>query len=173
MGQTKLGRYCKQKIGWLIPEQMDRDWETQEFGGVKNKTAKHGPGIPTPYAAGEGTKKGPRQTTVERKNRMSRLRVQKTPKRVRSIADVRANARRKNSVMFMELNDKKGLFKVTNNKKTGRLDIKMLYNMTKSTINVPKNPWLKPAVDDTIALMPGIYRDNLTKQLRKARTFRR
>ena len=30
MGQTKLGRYCKQKIGWLIPEMWKKWWRKKK-----------------------------------------------------------------------------------------------------------------------------------------------
>ena len=69
MGKGKLGRYCEQKIGWLIPEVWKKWWEKrknypkcvpiakaramskgQRAGAVRRKQAKSNTG-PTPSRA--------------------------------------------------------------------------------------------------------------------------
>jgi len=73
MGEGKLGRYCKQKIRWLIPEVWKKWWrkkkklskmraycksksEGQRAGAVRRKQAKANTG-PTPSRAATFAKK--------------------------------------------------------------------------------------------------------------------
>ena len=75
MGQRQLGRYCKQKIGWLIPEVWKKWWRKkknypkcvpiakaramtkgQRAGAVRRKQAKANTG-PTPSRAATFAKK--------------------------------------------------------------------------------------------------------------------
>ena len=73
---------------------------------------------------------------------------------------------------------KKGIFRVVGggrNFKRGMpkgVRLRMVYDMTEQVVDIPKLPWLKPAVDTTQVLMPGMYRKAVIFQAKRLGLFK-
>ena len=131
--------------------------ERQEFGGRQKVY-----GIPTTVAAGQGLKAVPRRRRVLRANYLQKIRLPtrargaKTKKQANAIA-----MRRAKPFAFLDLGRRKGVFRRRGNKAV------MLYDMSQNRVDVPPNPWLKPAVEAVRPLSMRIYRKALYYQLRR------
>lgn len=149
--------------------------EDQEFGAVKSKTGKEGVTIATSYSSGEGENAQPRTRLPRKPNRMQSIALQKRRKKGSSrkqqnFIAIRQAAATGRKFVFLDLGRRKGIFKVTGGKR--RPKIKMVHDMTKQSVVIPKNPWLKPAFDETTRMLPAFYADALRFQLRRRNIFR-
>lgn len=149
--------------------------EDQEFGAVKSKTGKEGVAIPTPYSAGQGDKARPRTRLPRKPNKMSNIQLQRRRKKGSSrkqqnIVAIRQAAATGRKFLFLDLGRRKGIFRLTGGRR--RTKIKMLHDMTNQSVVIPKNPWLKPAFDETTHMLPAFYSDALRFQLRRRNLFR-
>lgn len=149
--------------------------EDQEFGAVKSKTGKEGVTIATPYSSGEGENAQPRTRLPRKPNRMQSIALQKRRKKGSSrkrqnFIAIRQAAATGRKFVFLDLGRRKGIFRVTGGKR--RSKIKMVHDMTKQSVVIPKNPWLKPAFDETTRMLPAFYADALRFQLRRRNIFR-
>lgn len=151
--------------------------EDQEFGGVKAKRGSEGVPIPTSYAAGQSENAQPRTRMPRKANKMSSIRL-KRRQLANLIAKVQGAVRSGRRYIFHEFTDTKvGIFKVVGgSKKTKRgwpkgAKLKMVWDMSRPAIRIPRNPWLSPAVRDTEKIMPLFYRDSLVFQLKKQGLF--
>lgn len=148
--------------------------EHQEFGAVKSKTGKEGVTIATSYSSGEGENAQPRTRLPRKPNRMQSIALQKRRKKGSSrkqqnfiaIRQVAATGRK---FVFLDLGRRKGIFRVIGGKL--RPKIKLVHDMTKQSVVIPKNPWLKPAFDETMRMLPAFYADALRFQLRRRNLF--
>ena len=149
--------------------------EKQEFGGMERKGGTEGVAIPTSFSAGQEGQQ-PRTKVPRKGNKLQNIRLQQrrvggSSRRQRNLIAIKQAATTSNKFVFLDLGRKKGIFKVTGGKRSPR--IKMVHDLTRQTIRIPRNPWLKPAVDRTQVLMPGFYKDALIFQLKRNNLFGR
>lgn len=149
--------------------------EDQEFGAVKSKTGKEGVSIATSWSAGQGENARPRTRIPRKPNQMANIQLQRrrkkgTGRKQRNIAAIKQAAETGRTYVFLDLGRTKGIFKVTGGKR--RPKIKMVHDMSRQSVVIPKNPWLKPAFDDTTRMVPAFYADALRFQIRRRNLFR-
>lgn len=147
----------------------------QEFGKVIRKSGKEGVPIATSYAAGQGEDAQPRTRLPRKANTLAaiQLRNKRTrgkTRRQRNLIVIKEAAQSGRKYIFLDLGRSKGIFKVVGGKR--RPKIKMIWSMREQSIVVPRNPWLKPAVDEVRQMMPDFYRDSLVFQLKRQRLFK-
>lgn len=131
--------------------------ERVEFGGTKSSV-----GVPTSAAAGQGMKTRPRTRVVRRALYMSKISLPSRVRRAKSRMQANAIAfRRAKPFAYMDLGRRKGIFRRRGRKVT------MIYDLSKPRVDIPKNPWLKPAVEATRPHSPKIYFDALEYQLKR------
>lgn len=148
--------------------------EDQEFGTVKRKQGKEGIAIATGYAAGQEGQE-PRLRLPRKANKMMNIQLQRQRKRgsnrkQQNIIAIRQAATSGRKYVFLDLGRSKGIFKVIGGRR--RPKIKMVHDMSRDSVVIPRNPWLKPVVDDVRVMMPGFYRDALVFQLKRQGLFR-
>lgn len=150
--------------------------EDQEFGATKVKRGKEGVAIPTAWSAGQGENAQPRTRLPRKPNRMASIQLQKRRKlkgsnrKQQNFVAVKQAAQSGRKYLFMDLGRRKGIFKVTGTQR--RPKVKMVHDMTKPSVVIPKNPWLKPAFDESVGMLPAFYADALRFQLRRRGLFR-
>lgn len=141
----------------------------QEFGGTKHKKGKQGVALPTGYSAGQESQQ-PRTRLPRKPNKLQNIQLNRRSSKGKTRAQknliaVKAAAQTGQKYIYMDLNRRKGLFKVLGGKR--RPYVKMVYDLSKPTHRIPKEPWLKPAVDITRLKIPSIYLKSLEFQLRR------
>ena len=149
--------------------------EDQEFGAVKAKGGKEGVAIATSYSAGQGENAQPRTRLPRKPNTMANIQLQRRRKKgsnrkQQNLIAIKQAAASGRKYVFLDLGRRKGIFKVTGGKR--RPKIKMVHDMTKESVIIPKNPWLKPAFDESARMLPAFYADALRFQLRRRNLFR-
>ena len=152
--------------------------ETQEFGGTKHKTGKEGVAIATGYSAGQDGQQ-PRTKLPRKPNRLANIRLRKRSRKGKNkkqdngfkIWDSITNGKR---FVFLDTGRRKGIYRIVGGSRHNvhGARLRMVADMTKQSVNIPRNPWLKPAVDRTQILMPDMYTDALRFQLKRLRLFR-
>jgi hypothetical protein len=147
--------------------------EDQEFGTTKASKGKEGVSIATGYAAGQ---EGQRQRTrLPRKpNRMQSIQLQRRRKkgatrRQQNFIAIKQAAESGRKFVFLDLGRRRGIFRVVGGKRKPR--IKMVHDMTKRSVIIPRNPWLSPAVAATSRRIAGFYADSLRFQLKRQGLF--
>ncbi len=141
--------------------------EDQEFGGKRTAKGKEGVPIPTAWSAGQG--ENTKRTRLPRKiNKLNNIRLanrrKKGSKKQRNAIAIQQAAKTGQKFVFLELQRRKGIFKVIGKRK---IKIKMVHDLTRKSVIIPKNPWLKPAFDETIRMIPAFYADALRFQLKR------
>ena len=149
--------------------------ETQEFGGIKHSKGKQGVPIATSYSAGQGMSSGARTRLSRKSNKLANIQLNKRGaraknKRQRNLLAVKEAASSGNKFVYLELQKKKGIFKVIGGKRSPKL--RMVHDLTEQSVTIQKNPWLRPAVQRVEVLMPGYYRDALIFQLKRHNLFK-
>ena len=149
--------------------------EGQEFGAVKSKTGKEGVSIATAYSAGQRQNARPRTRLPRKANKMAQIQLQRRRKgcnsrKQQNLIAIKQAASTGRKYVFLDLGRRKGIFKVVGGKR--RPKIKMVHDMTRQSVVIPKNPWLKPAFDETTRMLPAFYADALRFQLRRRNLFR-
>lgn len=144
--------------------------ETQEFGGVKTKTGKHGVPIATSEASNEGPKVIPRKRLPTRANKLRNIKLRRTrnkstSRKQRNKALIMQAAGKGSKHIFLDLGRKAGIFRVMGGKKRPRL--RKMYDLSRASVNIPRTPWLKPAFDKATAQLPRLYRRALEFQLKR------
>lgn len=158
--------------------------EDQEFGAVKAKGGKEGVAIATSYSAGQGENAQPRTRLPRKPNTMANIQLQRRRGRkaknrkqanVFKVQDAVTTGRR---YVFLDLGRRQGIFKVVGGSKSYKRGwpkgarLRMVHDMTKESVIIPKNPWLKPAFDESARMLPAFYADALRFQLRRRNLFR-
>lgn len=149
--------------------------ETQEFGGTKHAQGKQGVPIATSYSAGQGMSSGARTRLSRKANKLANIQLNKKRsrgknRRQRNLIAVKEAAASGNKFIYLELQKKKGIFKVIGGKRAPKL--RMVHDLTEQSVTIPKNPWLRPAVQRVEMLMPGFYKDALIFQLKRHNLFK-
>ena len=147
--------------------------ERQEFGGTKSSSGKHGVAIATSYAAGqEGAK--PRTKLPRKANKLQNIRLKKRQsarsRRLQNLLAIKKAATSGQKYVFLDLGKTKGIFKIVGGKRNPK--IKMVHDISRKNVKIKPDPWLKPAFDQAIQLMPEIYTKSLIFQLKKQNLFR-
>lgn len=146
----------------------------QEFGGVTVKTGGEGVAIPTGYSAGQENQQ-PRTKLPRKPNKLSNIQLKRrrgkaVSRKQRNVAAVKAAAASNNKYVYLDIGKRKGIFRVIGGKRKPRL--KMVYDLSRASTPIPKNPWLKPATDDTQQKIPAIYFKALTFQANRLKLFK-
>ena len=147
--------------------------EDQEFGTIKSSGGKEGVSIATSYSAGQAGA-GRRTKLPTDVNNLQAIQLRKgrkkgQSKRQRSMAAIKGAAGSGRRYVFLELARSKGIFKVVGGKKYNR--IRMVHDMTRRSVVVPKRPWLEPAHRQAQDIIPLFYTDGLEFQLRRRGLF--
>lgn len=146
--------------------------EDQEFGATKNKTGSEGVTIATGYSAGQENQR-PRTRLPRKPNKLQNIRLKHRRKqgsrKQRNAQAIQQAASSSNKFTFLDLGRRKGIFKITGSRK--RIKIKMVWDMTRQSVKIPANPWLKPVVDTTVVKIPEFYRKSLIFQLKRNNLF--
>jgi hypothetical protein len=148
--------------------------ETQEFGGTETSSSGKGVAIATGYSAGQEGQQ-PRTRLPRRPNKMAAIQLQKrrkkgTSRKQQNFIAVREAAASGRKFLYMDLGRRRGIFRVLGGKRKPR--IKLVHDLTRSSVAIPRNPWLSPAVKETERYIPSIYRDALLFQLQRNKLFR-
>ena len=155
-------------VGSIAPYMPD-----QEFGAVKSSKGKEGTPIATSFAAGQG--EGAERTRLVRKpNKLATIRLQKrggrgASRKQRNAAAVTEAVATKRRYIFMDLGRRKGIFKVTGGKRKPR--VRMVWDLTRQSVIIPKTPTLGPAVRKTERVMPDLYLKSLEFQAKRHGLF--
>lgn len=145
-----------------------------ELGGIKKATGRHGVPIPTAQASGEGDVATPKRRLPRAANRLNRVRygkksINKT-RRQRNVALVKQAKAEGDKFVFLETSRSKGIYSVRGTKRKPK--IKMLYDLSKKSYTINKQPWLMPASLEAVKRQPGNYRRNLEQQIRRNGLFK-
>ena len=146
-----------------------------EFGTTKRATGRHGVPIATSYGAGQGMKTRPRTRLTRRPNKMASIRLQhkarvKGDREQRNIVAIKQAASSTSRYAFLDLGKTRGIFRVVGGKRRPKL--RMVWDMSRRTVDVAPRRWLAPAVAQTEPLLQGMYADALRFQIRRQRLFR-
>lgn len=152
---------------------------TQEFGGTeRGDRGKHKP-IATSYAAGQGEHAQPRTRLPRKPNKLSNIQLRrlqgrkaKTRKQAMIFAVQEAVLSGERTV-YLDLGRRKGIFRVIGGRKKFKrgwpkgAKIKMLWDLSRQSVRVPRNPLLGPATTSVQQKMPGYYIDAIRYQLKR------
>ena len=149
--------------------------EDQEFGATKTKSGREGVSIATSYSSGEGMNTKPRTRLSKKPNKLANIQLRRKRKRGSSrkqqnAATIREAATSNRKFIFLDLGKRKGIFRVVGGKRQPK--IRMVHDMTSQTVVIPRNPWLKPAFDQTVQWIPSLYADSLRFQLKRFNLFK-
>lgn len=144
--------------------------EDQEFGGVETKTGRHGVAIPTTYSSGEGEGSAVRRRLPRKINKLANVRLQRRKRgrgsrRQQNFIAIKEAAASGHKTVFMDLGRRKGIFRITGGKK--RPKIHMIYDLSRTSVQIKPRPWLGPAVDKAAKGMDVTYAASLRFQLKR------
>ena len=152
--------------------------EKQEFGHTEVKKGESGVPLATTTASGEGKGARPRKRLPRRANQLSQInlrRGRRSPKNNKQalLFKVQDGIRTGQRKFYHDFGGgkKKGIFRVKGGTKRFKrgwpkgASIDMLYDMTETTVKIPKNPWLQPATRDAVKMRDEIYGRSLRFQL--------
>ena len=148
--------------------------EDQEFGGIKRKGGKTGVPIPTTSASGEGEGMRPRRRVVPRSRALGRIslrnsKVKSFSRKQKNFLKVRLTAKSGRKFVFLDLDKHPGIYRVTGGVRRPR--VKLMWDMSKESVVIPRNPVLGPAVRRAERSMPELYEKALIFQLKRQGLF--
>lgn len=149
--------------------------EDQEFGATVSKRGKVGVPIPTSVASGEGEGAQPRRRVVPRSRKLGAIRLRNEGLKARSkkqknYLKIKFAAKSGHKFVFLDLQKHPGIYRVTGGVR--RSQIKLIYDMSKSSTPIPRNPMLAPSVKTTEKLIPTFYQYALVNQLKRHGLFK-
>lgn len=154
----------------------------QEFGAVKTRRGKEGVPLPTTAHTGEGRNVRPRRKAinVNARKHISKMRLNKSRRQPKNnkqallfkVQDAVTTGRR---LFYHDFGQgkKKGIFRVKGGSRRFRrgwpvgAEIDMVYDLSETSITIPKNAWLRPASLRTERKLPELYREALEFQLKR------
>ncbi len=142
----------------------------QEFGDTKHSTGKHGVAIPTSYSAGQGEAK-PRSRLPRKANALQNVQLSKRRGRSKgsklqqNFVKVKQAAENGDRYVFLDLRRGPGIFRVLGGKRKPR--IRMIADLSRRSVVIPRNPWLAPAAEAARRGIPVRYERALRFQLRR------
>ena len=142
--------------------------ERQEFGGMADSKS-----ITTPTASNEGLNARPRRKLATRANKMQSIRLKQRGlrgnKRQRNAIAIAQAVKSGDRFVYLELQRRKGIFRIKGKR---NLQIRMVHDLSFEKTRTPKNPWLKPAYEEAVRMLPAFYADQLRAQARRAGLFK-
>jgi hypothetical protein len=170
VGQTRTLQVSRQRalVGSSAEYMAD-----QEFGAIKAKRGKEGVSIATGYSAGQQGEQ-PRTRLPRKANKMANIQLQRRrkrggTKRQQNLIAIKEAAKSGRKYVFLDLGRSKGIFKVIGGAR--RPKIKMVHDLTRDSVVIPRNPWLAPAVRKTEDKIPKFYEEALVFQLKRRGLF--
>lgn len=164
--------------------------EGQEFGrNESKKTTKGGESgvaIPTSFSAGQDEKSKPRLKIPRAGNKMARINLNrkksKTSNKKQSLLlSVNRAVFTGRRYFFHDFGGSKsrGIFKAVGGSKSSAKKggwpkgarISLVWSMRQRSYTIPKNPWLKPATNETQKMMPAFYASALKFQIERQKLF--
>lgn len=147
--------------------------ETQEFGGTASGKTGNQP-IATGYSAGqEGDQPRTRLPRKAHKMRSIQLRHKArkaVSRKQRNLIVVRQAAKGGDKFVFLDLGRRQGIFRVLGGVRRTR--VKMVWDLSRKTVRIPRNPWLEPATRKVETQIPALYAQALAFQLDRFGLFR-
>jgi phage gpG-like protein len=148
---------------------------TQEFGGVKGKKGSEGVAIATSYAAGQGEGVKPRTRLPRAGNKLAAIKlmggnIRATSKAQRNAIAVRMAARSGIKFVYLELQRRKGLFRVVGGQR--KPAVRMVHDLSHSSVRIPRSAWLEPAAATARERMPELYHEALIYQVDRLKLFK-
>lgn len=144
--------------------------ETQEKGGSEAKKGKHGVTIPTSVSSGEGRGAKPRRKMVRGPNKLRAIQLgnnyRSGNRKQRNIVAVKMAKAHGRKYVFLELQRRKGLFRVSGGKRRTKID--MVWDLTNPSVSIPKNPTMDPAIEQLRPRMPGFFVEAMEAQLKRS-----
>ena len=138
----------------------------QEFGQQKQIGHKHA--IPTSAAAGQQGAK-PRTKLIRRPNRMSQIELGARPhtgsRKQRNAIAIRMAQKAGNKFVHLETDHGRGLFRISG--KGPRAKITMMWDLSRPSLAVPKNPMLERTVTVMEGRAVAIFYDALLLQAKR------
>lgn len=166
---AKTLRISKQesKVGSIVDYMAD-----QEFGAIKPTRGKEGVRITTNFAAGQPDSQKPRTKVARGANKIRKIQLKRgkrkgKSRKQRNLIAIAEAGKSNNKYVFLNLGRRKGIFRVVGRSKTRR--IKMVHDLTKPSVKIPRNPWLQPATKSAFRLMPKFYIKALNFQIDRIR----
>lgn len=147
----------------------------QEFGATKTASGSEGVAIPTAYSAGQGEGARPRTRLPRKPNKMQNIQLRKrgrkgASRKQKNLVAIKGAAASGRKYVFLDLGRTKGIFKVMGGRKRPR--IKMVHDLSRPSVVIPRNPTLAPAVERAQKDMPEIYRRSLIFQAKRQGLFK-
>jgi hypothetical protein len=147
---------------------------TQEFGGRKAGGGRHGMPIPTSVAAGQGMGTNPRTKLVRGPNKLGAIQLTSRGRgtghrRQRNAVAIAQATKAGNKYVFLELENSKGLFKITGGRRKPR--IVMVWDISKRSLIIPPSPTLGPTLKRLEPKMLSIHYQALLEQLKRHGVF--
>jgi len=159
--------------------------EDQEFGGTKSAKGKQGVPIPTTFSAGENEGSRKRTRLPQAHNMLKAIQLASRGvgstknKRQRLLRKVQIAVQSGSRVIYANLSGgrKRGIYRIVGGVYSGRgwpkgARIKLLYDLSKRSVSIPKSPWLSPAFKKEILNIPAYYKKNLEFQIKRNRIFK-
>ncbi len=145
----------------------------QEDGGTVASKGKHGVTIPTPVSSGEGRGANPRKKLVRRPNRLSSIhlgsRLSTSNRKQRNAASIRQAIASGRKYAFLELERRKGLFRISGGKRKPKVD--MVWDLTRKAVTLPKNATLEPTLSRISTRIPHHLAEAMVEQLRRRKVL--
>ncbi len=139
----------------------------QEQGGESDHS------VPTGIATGEGRGANPRRKLVRKPNQVSAIalgqRYHRGNRRQRNAVAIHAAAAEGRKFVFLDLEKRKGLFKLTGGRRSPRVD--MVWDTTKKSHHIHPTPTLGPALQRLEVVAPRLMEGALIEQLKRAKAF--
>jgi hypothetical protein len=143
--------------------------DEQEEGAVQAKEGKHG--VPLPAAA-PGARKNRGRVARAKQIRAINILPRVTGHRSRKIGAAFSMAARRGGKQFAFLKlrpGRQGIYEINPGRK--RLGLRKVWDLSKGTITIPRNPMMKSAVQRANRLRDGIWREALLSQLKLHRAL--
>lgn len=149
--------------------------EDQEFGATKSKGGKRGVPIATSWSAGQSENSQPRTRLPRPANKLASIQLARRKRRgsnrkQQNLISIKTAAQSGRKYVFLDLGRRQGIFKVTGGKR--RPKIKMVHDLSRQSVVIPRNPWLAPVVAEVQRMVPAFYADSLRFQARRLGLFR-
>lgn len=149
---------------------------TQEHGGNKRGSGKHGARVPTAVAAGQAQGSRPRKRPVRGPNRMAAIqlaRIKHRPgqsKRQQVAASIAEAVRKSKRWLFLDADhDRQGFYKIIGGKSRPRLQL--VWDMSAGSVKIPASKTLAKATARATRKTGVFAQRRLAEQLRKHRAF--
>ena len=91
-------------------------------------------------------------------------------KKQKNLIKVKQTAKSGRKFVFLDTRNHPGSYRVTGGVR--RPQVKLIWDMSKESVVIPRNPMLAPAVEDAKRIMPFLYREALEFQLKRQGLFK-